>query len=183
MQNRFLNSCSIIGIISLILSQDVLAEQGTRNKTGQNISLRDQALSLRKIKLAFAHIESNDGKNVGPRFEKTFLKKYKNLGHMPELIKKFGSKAAASSYGKYQIMLEKAWELGYRVTPEELSRDETNERVFLVIVHGLMKKYGNTESSLWNIARSYNGTGPAAEKYAQKLSDFYRSLNEKSNSR
>lgn len=129
--------------------------------------------SINKDALAYAiaQVESSGGSNIKARFEPGFLKRYGNSGLMPELRKRFGDRDAASSYGRYQIMLVVSWENNYKFTPAELSQDDNNRKVYDKIVSKLISKYGDDESNLSQICLRYNGG--ADKSYPIKVRKYY----------
>lgn len=122
-------------------------------------------------------MESSNGKNIGPRYEPGFLRKYGNSGIMPKLRRLYGDKAASSSYGKYQIMLCVAWENGFELNPEDLAKESNNERVYTVLIGKYIRKYGDKQGSLPFIFKAYNGGGNP--NYTKKALDYYWSFKRK----
>lgn len=121
--------------------------------------------NMNKIMHAIHMMESSGGINNKPRFEPGFLRQYGNKGMMPQLRKQFGDQAAASSYGPYQIMLVKAWEMGFKYSPQELSDPAKNKQVAEAIV----QKYLDQGLSVRDIFKRYNG----ADSYADRALKIY----------
>lgn len=122
-----------------------------------------------------AMMESSGGKNKEPVFEPGFLRKYGNKGIMPKLRKQFGDKDAASSFGKYQILLCTATEYGFNYTPQELQEDKNNERVAIKILATLISKQQADEERydiLSAIYGRYNGSGYDSS-YARRAYAWY----------
>lgn len=123
--------------------------------------------------------ESSGGVNNKPRYEPGFHKRYikkctvgsfKNdplYKFARDLVAQHGEKAAATSYGPYQIMLFKAWEKGFRVSPEELSDPATSRKIAEAIVRPL---YNKNKENVWNIFKAYNG----ADEYADDAMEIYQ---------
>jgi len=126
---------------------------------------KDNNDDLNKIMEVIHQMESSGGINTQARFEPEFLKNYGNKGLMPTLRKMYGDKAAASSYGPYQVMLLKAWEMGFKISPEELAQKETNRKV----AESIVKQYYSKGYSPWQIFKRYNG----GDKYANKAIKLY----------
>jgi hypothetical protein len=128
-----------------------------------------QPINREALSRAIAEIESSNGKNIGPRYEPGFYQKYKKKGMMPDLIMRFGKKPAASSYGKYQIMLVVAWEYGFKFTPDELADEVNNTKVHNAIVDRIISKTGDDEGFIEKIGQRYNGS----VAYGKKLKETY----------
>ena len=133
--------------------------------------LASQKIDVEALKYSIAMMESSNGKNIGPRFEPGFLRRYGNKGIMPKLRRLFGDEAASSSYGKYQIMLCVSWENGFQFTPEDLAKEDNNEIVFMIIINKYIRKYGNNNGSLPFIYKAYNGGGN--ENYTKRAINIY----------
>lgn len=113
-------------------------------------------------------MESDEGRNTKSRFEKKFLEKYREKGMMPELIQQYGERAAASSYGDYQIMLVVAWERGFKVSPEQLEFPTLNKKVAEAQVNYIISKVGYNPEAIF---RRYNGGGSPV--YIEKAMIYY----------
>jgi hypothetical protein len=113
--------------------------------------------TIGKIADGVAMVESSGGKNIGPRYEVGFQKKYLE-GKEPweSLSKKYGWKAVSSSYGKFQIMFPVAYELGYRGTPQGLADPEVNRQFF---EKKFLRDYEKTGGDLDKTFLRYNGGG------------------------
>jgi hypothetical protein len=138
----------------------------TSNQKSPSRGDNGKALDLNMLKQSIAEIETSSGMNNKPRFEPNFLKKYGNNGLMPKLRNLYGDKAASSSYGQYQIMLVVAWENGFEFSPDELSKDVNNEKVYNKIISKIITKVGN---DLIKIGQKYNGS----KTYGEKLKKIY----------
>lgn len=122
---------------------------------------------LDRIMNVIHQLESSGGINSKARFEPEFLKNYGDKGLMPTLRKRYGDKAAASSYGPYQVMLLKAWEMGFKVSPEELADPETNRKVAeSIVVSYLDKGY-----KPWQVFKRYNGGDEYADRAINLLEE------------
>ena len=121
-----------------------------------------------KIMNVIHQLESSGGINTKARFEPEFLKNYGNKGLMPILRKRYGDKAAASSYGPYQVMLLKAWEMGFKISPEELANPEINKKV----AESIVKNYLNKGYKPWQIFKRYNGGSEYADKAMNLLKKY-----------
>ncbi len=132
------------------------------------------SINRERLAEAICQVESSGGTNTASRFEPDFLKKYKAKGFMPELITKYGEHAAASSYGPYQIMLVRAWELGYKVSPTELAEPICNRQVYDANISRIIARFGDsgTEAVVKRVAGRYNGSGETG-RYAQKVWNIY----------
>jgi soluble lytic murein transglycosylase-like protein len=62
-------------------------------------------------------------------------------------------------------MLLKAWEMGFKISPEELAQKETNRKV----AESIVKQYYSKGYSPWQIFKRYNG----GDKYANKAIKLY----------
>lgn len=122
---------------------------------------------INRIMDVIHQMESSGGINTKARFEPDFLKNYGDKGLMPTLRKRYGDKAAASSYGPYQVMLLKAWEMGFKISPEELADPATNRKVAESIVMSYFKKGYKP----WQIFKRYNG----GDGYADKAMNLFNS--------
>lgn len=132
------------------------------------------SIDRERLAMAIRHVESSDGTNCAARFEPGFLKKYGAKHPMPELRKLYGDQAAASSYGPYQIMICRAWELGFKESPEWLAVPENNKLVFDKLLDKSIRRYGDRseEPVIKRIAGRYNGSGETG-RYAQKVWSYY----------
>lgn len=130
------------------------------NKTPPKTSPANSNAEINRIMDVIHQMESSGGINTKARFEPEFLKNYGDKGLMPTLRKRYGDKAAASSYGPYQVMLLKAWEMGFKISPEELANPETNRKVAESIVMSYFKKGYKP----WQIFKKYNGGDGYADK-------------------
>jgi hypothetical protein len=68
-----------------------------------------------------------------------------------DLVKKHGKKAAATSYGPYQVMLFEAWRIGYRVSPEELSDPVKSKEIAKAYIKNTSS--GKTPPNIFKIQR------------------------------
>lgn len=128
------------------------------------------------LRQAVAEIESSNGKNIGPRYEPGFYKRYGKKGLMPMLIAKYGKKPASSSYGKYQIMLVVAWEHKFELDPADLAEESNNTKVYNAIAEKIIAKVGDDEMNVVKFGQHYNGS----REYGNKLVAMYEKIKEKS---
>lgn len=125
-------------------------------------------------------MESSGGVNNKPRYEPAFEKNYvekclTNKNYQTpqyqfarDLVKAHGKKAAATSYGPYQVMLFEAWQLGFRVSPAELSDPAINKKVATAYVKSRSKG-----KSAYDTFLKYNGSPDYADK-AMKYYEQYK---------
>lgn len=128
------------------------------------------------IMYAIHMMESSGGVNTKPRYEPGFEKRYvqkcltdpdykgSKYDFARDLVKKHGKKAAATSYGPYQVLLFEAWQLGYRVSPTELANPAINRKVAEAYVKTRCKG-----KNAYDTFVKYNGSS----KYAQKAMKYY----------
>lgn len=149
----------------------VQPSENVQQKEVQEQPLPQPNQSIDKILNVIKQLESSGGKNSVPRFEPAFLAKYRNTKLMSQLIRDYGEKSAASSYGPFQIMLLKAHEMGFRYSPKELSDPNNNRQVAEKIVSQYMSK----GLPIKDIFKRYNGGGKQADLYSQKAMKLYNS--------
>ena len=161
-QTSPLNTPSPTTTTTTTTTTTIPSEEATQpvNKTPPKTSPTNNNVEINRIMNVIHQMESSGGVNTKARFEPEFLKNYGDKGLMPTLRKRYGDKAAASSYGPYQVMLLKAWEMGFKISPEELANPETNRKVAESIVRSYLKKGYKP----WQIFKKYNG----GEEYANK---------------
>ncbi len=109
------------------------------------------------ILYAIRVMESSNGLNCKPRYEKSFLKRYGDQGIMPELREKYGDRTAASSFGCYQILLCKANEVlkTTDLAPEDLENPWVNEVIAITIVD---QYYTKCKGNLRQVFLKWNGS-------------------------
>lgn len=119
-------------------------------------------------------MESSSGKNIGPRYEKTFEKRYSKTAIFKECANKHGARSTASSFGEFQIILMVAWENGFKESPEWLANPVNNRVVYDHIIKKIAKKVGSKVDDLVEIGKRYNGS----KKYGEKLIQLYKEYDE-----
>ena len=126
-------------------------------------------LNIDALIYSIYQVESSGGINPARRFEPDFLEKYGERGLMPKLRRLYGDKAAASSYGNFQITLLKASEVMGIVSPEQLEDPKYNKLVAKTILNQYINKHGSYFISLNKIYTRWNGS----KKYYKKAIKYY----------
>ena len=143
--------------------------------------LQDDRVDIPALTYAILYKESSLGTNTKSRYEPGFQQKYgptyRNWGWEKDFMQKIKSdnykgamKQFYSSYGPYQLMLPVAWELGFKVTPEELADKEVNRKVF---VKFLKRRALNKTDDIVRIGDIYNGG--KNKQYGLTLKNLYDS--------
>ena len=112
-------------------------------------------------------MESSGGKNLKPRYEPGYERRYLSKPLEPEweaARKLYGNVPTASSWGPAQFMYRTAWELGYRGAPEGLNDPEVSRMLFQKKFN---RDYQKTGNSLEKALLRYNGGGNL--EYPQKV--------------
>jgi hypothetical protein len=138
-----------------------------------------KSLEFRAIMHAIHMMESSGGVNTKPRYEPGFERRYvqkcltdpaykgSKYDFARDLVKKHGKKAAATSYGPYQILLFESWQLGYRFSPEELANPAINKAVAEMYV-----KIKCKDKSAYDTFVKYNGSRSYADKAMKHYNDY-----------
>ena len=123
----------------------------------------DGALAL----AALACCESTFGRNNQPRIEKSYLPGgyyWSRALHVRRLYQRFG-KAAAASWGPWQILFVTAWELGYRGNPQDLASPEVSLPWVIKYLNDRVLCWGGV--TLEELADAYN-SGSFMDSYEPK---------------
>jgi len=119
--------------------------------------------TLDEIADAVSQVESSGGKNLGPRYEPGFQRRYGakwlregNAAQRQAMVRRFGNRGVYASYGAHQVMLPTAVELGFTGTPQQLADPVVNRRYF---EKKFLRDFKATKGDITRALLRYNGGG------------------------
>ena len=118
--------------------------------------------TIEELANAIAMVESSGGKDIGPRYEPGFERRYGSRyaqmfpDYWPKMTQQYSPEQLYASYGKHQLMLPVAVELGYRGTPEGLADEAVNRQFF---EKKFMRDWKGSGGDLEQALLRYNGGG------------------------